>query len=103
VTTAFKNAGCGKVSANPERFWRVVSPLTRTLTVSLTVACLPCKKPFIHAGFIDLQTEGNEGNEVQKEGGRNPEIPPFFFVSPSFPLLASVEKSGKTACERGTG
>jgi hypothetical protein len=43
--------------------WRIVFQPAVLLTVLLTVACLPVKKPFIYAGFDDLITEGNEGNK----------------------------------------
>jgi hypothetical protein len=40
------------------------------LTVSLTVAVQRLKKPFIYAGFNNLNTEGNEGNGERQLIGR---------------------------------
>jgi hypothetical protein len=52
------NASGGKVSANFSQWWRVVFALTVLLTLPLTVAFLLLKKPFIHKGFNDLDTDG---------------------------------------------
>jgi hypothetical protein len=52
------NASGGKVSASFSQWWRVVFALTALLTLPLTVAFLLLKKPFIHAGFDDLDTDG---------------------------------------------
>jgi hypothetical protein len=52
------NASGGKVSANFSQWWRVIVALTALLTLPLTVAFPLFKKPFIHAGFDDLDTDG---------------------------------------------
>ncbi len=43
--------------------WWIVYPSAAILAIPLTVAFLRLKKPCIHAGFNNLNTEGNEGNE----------------------------------------
>jgi ABC-type glycerol-3-phosphate transport system permease component len=52
------NANGGKVSANFSQWWRVVMALAALLTLPLTVAFLLFKKPFIYAGFDNLDTDG---------------------------------------------
>jgi ABC-type glycerol-3-phosphate transport system permease component len=51
------NANGGKVSTNFSQWWRVVMALTVLLTLPLTVAFPLLKKPFIHAGFDNLDTD----------------------------------------------
>ena len=53
------NASGGEVSASSSQFRRVVLPSARLLTLLLTVAVHPFKKPFIHVGFVNLTIDGH--------------------------------------------
>jgi hypothetical protein len=59
------------------KFWKVLANCFGsrrvTLTVSLTVAVHPFKKPFIYAGFDNLNTDGHGSTWIQ--------IPTFIFGS----------------------
>ena len=54
----FANARCRKVLASSSQLWRVVFQHTALLTFPLTVAVHRIKKPFIYAGSINLNTDG---------------------------------------------
>ncbi|MGC9942402.1 MAG: hypothetical protein ABSE48_11230 [Verrucomicrobiota bacterium] len=54
---AFMNASGGKVSANFSQFWQVVLQPAAGLTFPLTVAVHRLKKPFIHGGYNNLNTD----------------------------------------------
>ncbi len=58
----------GKVSASSRQFWRVDSALTALLADSLTVAVHPFKKSFIHAGFVNLNTDGHRFGKREPRG-----------------------------------
>ena len=49
----------GRVSANTGELWRIVIQSVAKLTVSLTVAVHCLKKPFVYAGFGNLNTDGH--------------------------------------------
>jgi hypothetical protein len=56
------NASGGKVSASLEQLWRIVLRLAALLTLPLTVAVHPFKKPCIYNGFNNLNTDGHGFN-----------------------------------------
>jgi hypothetical protein len=58
VTPAMLNASGGKVSASLSQWRQIAGAVAGLLTIPLTVAVHPFKKPFIHAGFINLNTDG---------------------------------------------
>jgi hypothetical protein len=47
----------GRVLANTGELWRIVFPPAAKLTVPLTVAVHARKKPFVYAGFDNLNTD----------------------------------------------
>src|ERR1017187_6090306 len=60
----------GRVSANSGELWRIVFPAAAKLTVSLTVAVQRLKKPFVYAGFNNLNTDGHRWTQIFKAQGR---------------------------------
>jgi hypothetical protein len=66
---AFMNASGGKVSANFSQFWQVVFQPAAELTFPLTVAVHPFKKPFIYAGFDNLNTDGHGWTRINFRRG----------------------------------
>jgi hypothetical protein len=56
---ALLNARYGEVSASLGQQWRIVFASVALLTVSLTVAVHPSRKPFKHKAFTDLTTGGH--------------------------------------------
>src|ERR1700733_7233430 len=58
-STAFVNARIGKVSASSDKKWRMVLQLPALLTVTLTVAVHPSRRPYVCKASANLTTDGH--------------------------------------------